>query len=124
MDRRTFLKTVAEAAGIAGVASFAETAWALEKVEAVPSGSLTLAAVGDCILARRPAAGQDPDVQALVDLLRSADGVWGNYELVQADPREVDPRAVLASWPAELRSLGLRLVGTAYNHTLDYGEEG
>ncbi len=137
MDRRTFLKTVAEVAGVARfghVASVANTVSGASLVgtvrterrsEAATSGPLTLAAVGDCILARRVGETPDPDFLALVALLRGTDAVWGNYELVEADPREADPRAVLAPWPAEeLRSLGLRLLGTANNHTLDYGEEG
>src|SRR5215467_4936994 len=96
MNRRTFLRTVAEAAAVASLGGLPGAA-----AEESPPSRLTLAAVGDCILARRFAESQDPGIQSLAGLLRGADAVWGNFELVQPDPQAADPRAVLAPWPAE-----------------------
>ena len=133
MDRRTFLKTVAQAATVASVAG-TRIAGADEGAPNAPAGPdrLTLAAVGDCILARRVSEIKDPDFLALVELLHGADCVWGNSEFVLADPAQVypapkggDPHGIADPWAAdELRALGLRLMGTANNHTLDYGYEG
>ncbi len=125
MDRRTFLRTLAEVAGAATLAGVASPAWAAERSEEdPPPDRLRLAAVGDCILGRRFVESGDAEVRAVADLLQSADAAWGNYERVQPDPR-ADPLSALAGWPAaELRALGLRLVGTANNHTLDYGDDG
>jgi poly-gamma-glutamate capsule biosynthesis protein CapA/YwtB (metallophosphatase superfamily) len=141
MDRRTFLKTaaqtatVASIAGIASVAGTARKALGSEAPAPSPSGPLdrlTLAAVGDCILARRVSQLQDPDFLALVDLLHGVDCAWGNAETVLADPRKLypslkggDPHAIADPWAAdELRALGLQLMGTANNHTLDFGYDG
>src|SRR4051812_47866757 len=126
MDRRTFLKTVAQATAVAGAARIAGAG------EAAPPDRLTLAAVGDCILARRVSEIKDPDFLALVDLLHGVDCAWGNSEIVLADPKKLypspkggDPHGLADSWAAdELRALGLRLMGTANNHTLDYGYDG
>ncbi len=128
MNRRSFLKTAAQAAAVAGATrisgGFAQAAAAPDR--------LTLAAVGDCILARRVSQLKDPDFLALVDLLHGVDAVWGNCELVLADPRQVypawkegDPHTIGDPWVAdEFRFLGLRLLGTANNHIEDFGHEG
>ncbi|HEV7515995.1 MAG TPA: CapA family protein, partial [Thermoanaerobaculia bacterium] len=126
MDRRMFLKTTAQ------VAAVASTARIVGRAAAAAPDQLTLAAVGDCILSRRVSELKDPDFLALVDLLRGSDGVWGNCETVLADPRQVypapkggDPHCIADPWAAdEFRFLGLRLMGTANNHTLDYANEG
>jgi poly-gamma-glutamate synthesis protein (capsule biosynthesis protein) len=96
---------------------------------------ITLAAVGDCLIGRRVSTVQDPDFLALVELLRGADCAWGNCEVVLADPRTVyraaklprttDPHVLCAPWGAdELRFLGLGLLSTANNHTMDFGDAG
>jgi poly-gamma-glutamate capsule biosynthesis protein CapA/YwtB (metallophosphatase superfamily) len=132
MDRRTFLKTVAQAATIAGTARLAAGSEASPPISPPAPDRLTLAAVGDCILARRVSEIKDPDFLALVELLHGADCVWGNSEIVLADPRKLypapkggDPHGIADPWAAdELRALGLRLMGTANNHALDYGYDG
>ncbi|HTQ78720.1 MAG TPA: CapA family protein [Thermoanaerobaculia bacterium] len=129
MDRRAFLKTVAQAAS---VASLAGTARLAGQAETAAPDRLTLAAVGDCILARRVSQIKDPDFLALVDLLHGVDCAWGNSEIVLADatrlypaPKGGDPHGLADPWAAdELRALGFRLMGTANNHALDYGYEG
>jgi poly-gamma-glutamate capsule biosynthesis protein CapA/YwtB (metallophosphatase superfamily) len=93
---------------------------------------LTLAAVGDCMLGRRVSELQDPDFLALVELLRSADCVWGNCEMVCSNPeavyrayKEIDPHVLCEPWAAdELRFMGINLMGTANNHTMDFGDAG
>ena len=96
------------------------------------NGPLSLAAVGDCLIGRRVSALEDPGFLALVELLRGADCAWGNCEVVFTDPRTVyravktnDPHVYCEPWGAEeLRFLGLNLVGTANNHTMDFGVRG
>jgi poly-gamma-glutamate synthesis protein (capsule biosynthesis protein) len=126
MDRRTFLKTTAQAAAVAS------TARMVGRAAAAAPDRITLAAVGDCILSRRVSELKDPGFLALLDLLRGSDGVWGNCETVLVDPRNAypapkggDPHCISDPWAAdEFRFLGLRLMGMANNHTLDYGNEG
>lgn len=95
----------------------------------------TLVAVGDCLIGRRVSTVEDPDFLALAELLRGADCAWGNCEVVLADPRTVyraaklpmttDPHVLCAPWGAdELRFLGLDLLSTANNHTMDFGDAG
>ncbi len=138
MDRRTFLKTAVQVASVASAASVAgraQKALGSEMPAPSPSGPpdrLTLAAVGDCILARRVTEIKDPDFLALVELLHGVDCAWGNSEIVLADPgklypspKGIDPHGIADPWAAdELRALGFRLMGTANNHTLDYGYDG
>src|SRR3954447_22971006 len=125
MDRREFLKVVAQGAAAAAAS------------RVMPAGAemprrLTLAAVGDCIVTRRISERRDPDFLAAVELLRSADVAWGNCELVLADsrqvypaPKRVDPHAIAPPWAAdEMKWLGLDFMGTANNHILDFGPEG
>jgi poly-gamma-glutamate synthesis protein (capsule biosynthesis protein) len=134
MDRRAFLKTAARAAALAGAARLAESVG--RAAPATPASTapdrLTLAAVGDCLPSRRVSELKDPDFLALVDLLRGTDAVWGNCESVLADagqvypaPKGGDPHDLADPGAAdEFRFLGLRLMGMANNHTLDYGNEG
>lgn len=126
MDRRDFLKTLAQAAAVASAARIATPAAAQ-----IPD-RFTLAAVGDCILARKVSGLKDPDFLAAVELLRGADCTWGNCEAVVADHRRLhpvrkggDPNAITPPWTAdEFAWAGIDLMGTANNHTLDYGEAG
>jgi poly-gamma-glutamate synthesis protein (capsule biosynthesis protein) len=132
MDRRTFLKTVSQAAAVAAAARFVPgSPGAPEEAAALPRRA-TVTAVGDCLISRRISGLQDPDFLALAELLRGSDCAWGNCELVLADSRDVypahkgyDPHAIAPPWAAdELRWLGLDFVGTANNHILDFGNEG
>jgi poly-gamma-glutamate capsule biosynthesis protein CapA/YwtB (metallophosphatase superfamily) len=126
MNRRTFLKTVSQTAALAAASRYLP-----QPAEGAP-GRLTLALVGDCIINRRISELRDPDFLAVVELLRGTDCVWGNCEIVLADPDEVypiskgvDPHALGEPWAAdELAWMGIRFVGTANNHTMDFGSEG
>ncbi len=125
MDRRDFLKTLAQAAAVASASRLAPAA-------AQAPDRLTLAAVGDCILARKVSGFKDPDFLAALELLRGADCTWGNCEAVMADPRQVhpahkgiDPHTITQPWVAdELAWAGIDLMGTANNHTMDFGDGG
>jgi poly-gamma-glutamate capsule biosynthesis protein CapA/YwtB (metallophosphatase superfamily) len=96
------------------------------------AGPLTLTAVGDCLLRRRVSEVRDPDFLALVEILRGSHVAWGNCEVVLTEPGEVyrapktnDPHVWCEPWGAdELRFLGLSLLGTANNHTMDFGVRG
>jgi poly-gamma-glutamate capsule biosynthesis protein CapA/YwtB (metallophosphatase superfamily) len=132
MDRRTFLKTVSQAAAVAAASRLVPGSPGRPEEAAALPRKATLVAVGDCLISRRVSALRDPDFLALADLLRGADCAWGNCELVLADSREVypahkgnDPHAIAPPWAAdELRWLGLDFVNTANNHILDFGNEG
>jgi poly-gamma-glutamate synthesis protein (capsule biosynthesis protein) len=125
MNRREFLKTVAQGAAVAAASR-------VIPVEAAQPKRMTLAAVGDCIVTRKLSQRRDPDFLALVDLLRGVDCAWGNCELVLGDHREFypapkggDPHTIGPSWAAdELAFLGIDFVGVANNHILDFGNEG
>ncbi len=126
MDRREFLKTVGQTAAVAAASSLFPAA-----AGAVPD-RLSLVAVGDCILTRRISHRKDPGFLELLEILRSADCTWGNCETVLADPRRVwpmpkggDPHAIAEPWAAdELAWTGVRFVGTANNHIMDFGHSG
>ena len=125
------------AAGVTGAASRVGAAAAAAGADsAAASGAsadrLTLVGAGDCIISRRVSELKDPDFLALVELLRGADCAWGNCEIVIGKGGELhpawkggDPHSCGDPWTAdELRWMGFTLMGTANNHTLDYGEEG
>lgn len=98
---------------------------------AVPE-RLTLVGAGDCILSRRVRDLRHPDFLALTELVRGADCAWGNCEIVIGDGADlypawkgIDLHTLGDPWAAdELRWMGFRLMGTANNHTVDYGHRG
>lgn len=126
MNRRDFIKNTAGAA-IAASAARAGNGMAVEMPE-----QITLAAVGDCILTRKISAIHDKQFAALRALLQHADCSWGNCEIVFADidkvypsPKELDPHMLCPPWGVEeLKWLGIDFMGTANNHTMDWGYEG
>jgi poly-gamma-glutamate capsule biosynthesis protein CapA/YwtB (metallophosphatase superfamily) len=95
-------------------------------------GRFTLVGAGDCIITRRVSELTHPDFHALVEVLRGADCAWGNCEIVIGKGGELhpawkggDPHVCGDPWTAdELRWMGFTLMGTANNHTVDYGEQG
>lgn len=125
MNRRDFMKTVAQGAAVAAASRV------LPAAAQTPS-RLTLAAVGDCIVTRKLSHLRDPDFLAVAELLRGVDCAWGNCEVVLADSRAVypalkggDPHTLAPPWGAdELAWMGIDFVGTANNHTMDFGNEG
>src|SRR6185369_8364296 len=124
MNRRHFL---AGAGGIAAYSMFG--GHPLQGAAATP---ITVAATGDCILSRRVSHLTDPGFLGVVQLLRSADCAYGNCELVMASSEPGYPTAAGASLSVivdpkmadEFAWLGYDVMGTANNHSTDYGVEG
>jgi poly-gamma-glutamate capsule biosynthesis protein CapA/YwtB (metallophosphatase superfamily) len=85
----------------------------------------TFAAVGDIIIRRRVATG-DPGYEALTKVMRDADITYANMEGPILD--EATFRGPLAGGPKsvvdELKIMGVRIMTTANNHTMDAGDAG
>jgi len=85
----------------------------------------TFAAVGDIII-RRPVGEGDAGYQALTKIMREADMTYANMEgpiLDEANfhgPLSGGPKSVVD----ELKRMGVRIMTTANNHTMDSGEAG
>lgn len=94
----------------------------------------TLAAVGDIIMANPESANDNPQFQAQLKILRSADVVFGNFEDTAIDIRHFhgSPQAENGgAWPiasplvpADLKKMGFSMVNRANNHATDWGVEG
>jgi hypothetical protein len=86
----------------------------------------TLAAVGDLILRTPIAQIADPGFQNLVKHLRDADVAFANQEgpIIDQDsyigPMAGAPKSALA----DIKAMGIDIVGTANNHSMDAGEKG
>jgi len=97
-----------------------------------PYKSITLAAVGDCMITR-PFDRQSPGLQPLLGVLRDADLTFGNFEMTLPDP-EMYPastgvcgdlnNSAEGPMPEELRWAGFKIMGLPNNHMLDYGVDG
>src|SRR6266850_5055977 len=85
----------------------------------------TFAAVGDIII-RRPVGTGDAGYQALTKIMRDADITYANMEGPILDRATFrgrvagGPRSVVD----ELKIMGVRIMTTANNHTMDAGDEG
>ena len=85
----------------------------------------TFAAVGDIII-RRPVGEGDPGYQALTKVMREADMTYANMEGpilsegIFHGTRAGAPKSVVD----ELKRMGIRIMTTANNHTMDFGEAG
>src|SRR5437016_14481037 len=85
----------------------------------------TFAAVGDIII-RRPVGEGDAGYQALTKVMREADMTYANMEgpiLSEGSfhgTRAGAPKSAID----ELKRMGVRIMTTANNHTLDFGPEG
>lgn len=93
--------------------------------------TMTLAALGDCIIARKISVLKDHGFLRLVKLIRQADCTWANCEVNLVDPNAGYPEdnndVVIACepWGAdEFKWLGIDFVGLANNHIKDYGYVG
>jgi poly-gamma-glutamate capsule biosynthesis protein CapA/YwtB (metallophosphatase superfamily) len=96
-------------------------------------GDFTVAAVGDIVAARPTAGLAEPDVQAIYNVLRSADVAFGNLEMVMMDPRKADGLHGRALYfmalgkpeiADDLKAIGFDVVNRANNHTTTWGVEG
>jgi poly-gamma-glutamate synthesis protein (capsule biosynthesis protein) len=85
----------------------------------------TFAAVGDIII-RRPVGIGDPGYQALTKVMRDADVTYANMEGPIAD--EATFQGPLAGGPKsvvdELKNMGVRIMTSANNHSMDAGDAG
>jgi poly-gamma-glutamate synthesis protein (capsule biosynthesis protein) len=124
MNRRDFLTRAGAAA--------AYSMFGAHRLQGAPPSPITVAATGDCILTRRVSHLTDPGFLEVVRLLRGADCAYGNCELVMASSDVGYPTAAGGSLSVivdpkmaeELAWLGYDVMGTANNHSTDYGVEG
>src|SRR5215469_16525048 len=85
----------------------------------------TFAAVGDIII-RRPVGEGDAGYQALTKVMREADMTYANMEGpilsegIFHGTRSGAPKSVID----DLKRMGVRIMTTANNHTMDFGEAG
>lgn len=125
--REFFIRTggAAAAAALAGPRT-------LRAASPIIHDTLTLAATGDCILTRPISSLRDPRFLRLIEVLRGADCLYGNCEMVLAAPDQgypmVEGNALsVVSDPKiadDLSWCGFDVMGTANNHSLDYGVGG
>lgn len=129
MNRRTFLQ---QSTGALAGASIVPALAPAARASAQTTRTLSMAFTGDVILTRRISSLTDPAFLKVRALLSGADCTFGNCELVIADRHEGVPSAAGASLSSvvrphiadEIRWLGFDAMGTANNHTLDYGAGG
>ncbi|MGH7862994.1 MAG: CapA family protein [Candidatus Dormibacteraceae bacterium] len=91
----------------------------------------TLVATGDSMITRRLSHNQHPRFAHLVELIRSGDGAFTNFEMGcprdPVVPNVNHPSAFQYSKPFvldELKWCGFNLLGTGNNHVADYGPQG
>lgn len=89
----------------------------------------TLASVGDVIIMRPASQSTDRGLQSVLDLLRSSDVAFGNFESIIRDERTfVGPLGGSMTGTkevaADLKAMGFKLMNRAGNHLLDSGQEG
>lgn len=127
MNRRRFLQ---HSTSVLAGATLAPAAG--RRAVAQTTATLSMAFTGDVILTRRVSPLTEPGFVKVRALLTGADCTFGNCELVIADRHEGVPSAagrslssvVRSHMADELRWLGYDVMGTANNHTLDYGTGG
>lgn len=92
---------------------------------------LTFMASGDSMITRRLFHNPDPRFQRLVELIRSGDAAFTNFEMGCPHdpivPNVNHPSAFQYSKPFvldELKACGFNLIGTGNNHVADYGPKG
>jgi len=126
MERREFLSRAASVAVGAAASSWADRA------ASEVSRSITLAAVGDCLMTHR-FDHENPGLQPLLSILRDADVTFGNFEMTLPDPGMYPAatggcgdlnNSAEGPIPDELRWAGFNIMGLANNHALDYGIDG
>lgn len=97
------------------------------------SGDIRLGLVGDALITRRLRPFREPRFLALRDILQSADVSIANSETLFHDYEsspisDSGPYGTYAACDPvvidDLKWLGIRMVSTANNHVVDYGEEG
>lgn len=89
----------------------------------------TLASVGDIIIIRPASQFQDPGLQAALDIVRSADVGFGNFEsLIRDEPNFGGPlggsMVGTKEVASDLKTMGFKMVNRAGNHLFDSDQEG
>ena len=88
----------------------------------------TFAAVGDIIIRRPVGQMGDAGFQALTNVMRAADSTYANMEGPIIDESDPNYHGPLTGGPKtivdDLKAMGIRVMTTANNHTLDGGNEG
>jgi poly-gamma-glutamate capsule biosynthesis protein CapA/YwtB (metallophosphatase superfamily) len=88
----------------------------------------TFAAVGDIIVRRPVGQLDDAGFQALTKVMRAADETYANMEgpiIDEADPNYHGPQVGAAKTILDdLKAMGIRVMTTANNHTMDGGNDG
>jgi poly-gamma-glutamate capsule biosynthesis protein CapA/YwtB (metallophosphatase superfamily) len=93
--------------------------------------NIRLLLAGDAMPARALKPFDEPQYQALLDLVSSADAAFANLETTVREPSEGTPNLTqgtpMSTPPAlldELSWMGLKLLSCANNHATDYGDDG
>ncbi len=97
----------------------------------VPAAGFRFALTGDSIINRRISVFQATGFPALIQRIRSADGAFTNLETLihnfEFPGEAISGGTYMGSPPfitEELKWMGFNLLGTANNHTFDFGVEG
>ncbi|MTI29422.1 CapA family protein, partial [Xanthovirga aplysinae] len=92
---------------------------------------ISLALTGDAIITRKLSVYQEPEFLEMIDILRSADMGFTNFEMLLHDyepyPMHESGGTYMRADPElakEIKWAGIDMVSTANNHTGDYGVEG
>jgi poly-gamma-glutamate capsule biosynthesis protein CapA/YwtB (metallophosphatase superfamily) len=92
------------------------------------SEPFTFAAVGDIIIRRPVGQLEDAGFQALTKVMRAADTTYANMEGPIIDESDANYHGPPAGGPKtiidDLKAMGIRVMTTANNHTMDGGSEG
>ncbi|MBO0883489.1 MAG: CapA family protein, partial [Mycobacterium sp.] len=96
-------------------------------------GDIRFALVGDALIARRLRPYREPRFMALRDILQSADVGIANSETLfhEFESSPISDSGPYGTYAAcdpividDLKWLGIKMVSTANNHVVDYGEDG
>ena len=94
-------------------------------------GKFSVASVGDLLLARPQSQTADPEMQKVLELLRSADVAIANQEGMAFDLKTYNGWAygdgqvwAYPSMARDYRAMGIAMVSVANNHAMDWGPVG
>ncbi|MBO0885695.1 MAG: CapA family protein, partial [Mycobacterium sp.] len=97
------------------------------------SGDIRIALVGDALISRRLLPYREPRFLALRDILQNADVSVANAETLfhEYESSPISDSGPYGTYAAcdpvvidDLKWMGIKMVSTANNHAVDYGEEG
>ena len=112
----------------------ARPATSVPPLQSAIADGFTLATVGDVIMANPESANDNPEFQAQLKILQSANIAFGNFEGTSIDIQHFkgSPQAESGgAWlvaspavPADLKKMGFSIMNRANNHATDWGVEG